>query len=730
MVKLNLLRSAGPFVLGLLGAAFFLAGLSGEGNLNQIAGVVRVAYRDGALALLWWGAAWGLGIGLTRLATGPSLRSIRSAATGSSQRRDSDETTLDELAIALGLGSALMLVLDATAGTLGLISASNGLVGWGLLGAGLLIGVRVIREAPVTGDESSSTLSAGIIATYGLGFGAICGLLIVAASISPGWLWSSEFSGFDALSYHLELPKQWFLSGGKIAPVEGVVYSALPSYVESAFLHLMSMRGNPIDGAYACQWWSMLATVATAFVLARLGRALIGPGAGVLAAAAFLATPWTTVVGTLAYNDMYPCLALASGWLLMARATGSDQRLDARAVLGLTLLASAAFGAKPSSILFTSLALLVLSLLRAGPRVLGYAPMALLTGVLLLAPWLVRNQLAYGSPCFPFLSGLFGLGPWTQEQMTVFLGAHGPSGSLTDRLGLLFEQWLGYGFGAAPSTREPWFALWGVLPLVGVATLIGLSIRARAAVKAWPVHALAVTLVMCAGWMLATHLKSRFLLPTVVPLALGAAALLTLLSARIGSRAGAKLVVGALMVALALPFFAFMREPVRANQELRAPSYMIDSADKRTGDWVANQLKELPPEQQQELLANADSIFMMNFGLPADARIVAIGFATPFYVLRPMSWTTVWDRGEFDRVVDEAPGTPAAWGPRLRARGFTHAVIDPTMLSVWARSGWINPALASDAWFVPFSSANKLFGKSIDGRIILTLTPPPTQGGG
>lgn len=277
MVKLNLLRSAGPFVLGLLGAAFFLAGLSGEGNLNQIAGVVRVAYRDGALALLWWGAAWGLGIGLTRLATGPSLRSIRSAATGSSQRRDSDETTLDELAIALGLGSALMLVLDATAGTLGLISASNGLVGWGLLGAGVLIGVRVIREAPVTGDESSSTLSAGIIATYGLGFGAICGLLIVAASISPGWLWSSEFSGFDALSYHLELPKQWFLSGGKIAPVEGVVYSALPSYVESAFLHLMSMRGNPIDGAYACQWWSMLATVATAFVLARLGRALIGP---------------------------------------------------------------------------------------------------------------------------------------------------------------------------------------------------------------------------------------------------------------------------------------------------------------------------------------------------------------------------------------------------------------------------------------------------------------------
>ena len=50
MVKLNLLRSAGPFVLGLLGAAFFLAGLSGEGNLNQIAGVVRVAYGidDGA----------------------------------------------------------------------------------------------------------------------------------------------------------------------------------------------------------------------------------------------------------------------------------------------------------------------------------------------------------------------------------------------------------------------------------------------------------------------------------------------------------------------------------------------------------------------------------------------------------------------------------------------------------------------------------------------------------
>ena len=98
------MRTIVPFALGLVAAAFLLAGMTGL-EANLILGVASVAYRDGLHALLWWAAACGLGLGIVRVAIGPSVQSIASAA----MRRTlghGERTTLDELAIALGLGSA------------------------------------------------------------------------------------------------------------------------------------------------------------------------------------------------------------------------------------------------------------------------------------------------------------------------------------------------------------------------------------------------------------------------------------------------------------------------------------------------------------------------------------------------------------------------------------------------------------------------------------------------
>ncbi len=731
-------RLAAPFVLGFLLTAFILTGWTGDAQTNVILSLGTVAYRDGSLALCWWAGAWGLGLGLTRLAIGPSLRAIRSAAVGRTPVHHADETSLDELAIALGLGSAFLLTLDAVLGSVGLLGSANGLVAWGVIGVGVILGARVLREAPVQVGGAASTSSvkapgevpapsSAITAVYGLAFGAITALLITAASSAPGWLWSSEFGGFDALSYHLVLPKEWFLAGGTITPIDGNVYSALPSFVESAFLHLMFLRSNPIDGAYACQWWAAGATLATAFALTRLARALISPHAGTMAALVFLATPWTTVVGSLAYNDMAPCLLLATGWLLLVRASGADQRLDLRAALSLALLAAAAFGGKPSALLFMAFPLLTLTLLRAGPRALRFAPMVLLLAVVVLSPWLVRNQLAYGNPCFPFLSKWFGSDSWSSEQMAVFQQAHGAPGTILERLPLFIDQWIGYGLIDPRTPREPWFPLWSVLPVVGLGALVWFASTSmkRAAPSGrfqhWSLHALLVIVVMGAGWVLATHLKSRFLLPSVVPLSLGVAALFVQVRAHFGERT----VAGVLIVALLVPFVAYMREPVRAGKELRAPSLFIDGADQRTGFLAAAALAEVPPDQRAALLQTADCSYFINFALPQDAKLVGIGFATPFYILRPLKWSTVWDRGAFDAVVDAAPGTPAAWGARLHALGFTHAVIDPTMLEVWSRSGWLNPSITSGQWLQPFVDANTLFARTVDGKIILTLEPAP-----
>ena len=49
-------------------------------------------------------------------------------------------------------------------------------------------------------------------------------VLLVAACSAPGWLWASEFGGYDALSYHLQLPKEW-LHLKKITTLDHNVYS-------------------------------------------------------------------------------------------------------------------------------------------------------------------------------------------------------------------------------------------------------------------------------------------------------------------------------------------------------------------------------------------------------------------------------------------------------------------------------------------------------------------------
>lgn len=725
------LKIAGPFTLGLLVALFVLAGCTGDAQINMAFAVAEVAYRSGMLAIVWWMGAWGLGLALSRVVIGPSVREITSAASGGGHRADGDRVGLDELAIALGLGGALMLVIDAVLGSLGLLVAAGGLVSWIVIAIGIVAGVRALRESVVTGDDDDETPAWTKVGRFAClaGLGAATGLLCVSASVAPGWLWSSEFAGYDALSYHLVLPKTWLVTTGVVGPVEGNVYSALPSFVESAFLQLMIMRGDWLEGAYACQWWSLGAVLATAFVVARLGRACIGPIGGMLAALLFLATPWTSVVGTLAYNDMFPCLALASGWLLVGAVPNDERRLDTRTAAALALLAAAAFGAKPSSVLFAAIPLVVAALAmgwkRGGLRNLRPAPIlvAVIVGLAVLAPWLVRNQLAYGSPTFPFLSGMFGLGPWSAEQLKVFLDAHGNPAGLGS-IALVWQQWLGYGFGSAPAPNEPWFPLWGVLPLLGLTGIVAITvaaIRSTGAAHRWAIVALLMLVAMLAGWLLASHVKSRFMLPSAIPLAIGAAAVLAAIARRVGSN----FTVGIALVALALPVVAFMREPVRGEQELAAPALMVNGHTQRTGEGLATAMKDMQPAQRQELIRQADSSFMINYLLPPDAKLVAIGYSTPFYLRRPISWSTVWDRGVFDQVVEESPGTPTAWGTRLRSLGFTHAVIDPTMMQVWMASGWLNPSLASGAWVTPFMDANTRIARSHDGKIIIALVPPP-----
>ncbi len=711
-------------LLACVAGVVWLCGLTGEAGTNVLLPFLDDARSNGLTAVLWWVGALGLGLGIVRVAFPVDALTGAGAATAGSTSSASGIgcTTRDELALACVIGLAAMLTVDNVLGTLGLLQAAGGAVAWGVPIVAGVIGVRLLRNAPLAGDGPSPlpTLArAGFAAVHGL----LAALILVAASAAPGWLWASEFGGYDAQSYHLPLAVAWVRPGAPVGPIEGNVYAALPSFVESTFAHLMLLRNEPIAASIACQWWAAITTLVGGFVVARLARRLIGASAAPIASAAYLATPWVVVVGTLAYNDAVPPIALAGGWLLLEVAT-RDRRIDLRSAALLALIAAAATGAKPTAFFFVALPLAAIAILRTSPRTLHLLPLAAAIGVAVLGAWLVRNWLAFGNPVFPFASAVFGPGPWSAEQHAIFAVAHAPDVPLLSRPLALWNEWIAYGIAGPPRP----FPQWSALPLLGLAGLAFAAARDR-----WARAALAAIAVMLLSWMLLTHLESRFLLATVVPLALGTAWLVERTS-RVLTRGGAiDARIGAIAAAaLAIaPVANYLREPNKPRgpdqPPLRAPSLSIGSIPVQTGDVAAALLAEAQKsgntELQRTLLGQATTPFAMNHLLPAEARVVGIGFATPFYIRRPMTTTTVWDRGPIDEVAERAPDAPATWGSLLRQRGFTHALVDSTMLENWRERGWLNPRLAKADWAQPFGQSNRMIARTVDGKIVFELAP-------
>ena len=74
-------------------------------------------------------------------------------------------------------------------------------------------------------------------------------------------------------------------------------------------------------------------------------------------------------------------------------------------------------------------------------------------------PWLLDNTLTVGSPFFPLLTGVFGLGHWTAIQSANWEAAHTGGGSLA----ALWTEWLGYrSSGHWQWSVTPWLVLVGL----------------------------------------------------------------------------------------------------------------------------------------------------------------------------------------------------------------------------------------------------------------------------
>jgi len=686
---------------------------------------VAIAATAGAIAVCWWfagrtgpppaeplraeslwtiavayapAAAWLLAaLGLGRLVSG-----LLPSATPPLERR----------LVAAALGVALLMALDGLLGRLGLLTAGGGGVAWLLTGTLALAAAWPRRGAetnssPADSDPSPRLPLPRLPWWSGLALAPALGTLLVASLAASGWLWSSEFGGYDALSYHLLLPREWF-EAGAMEPLAHNAYSGLPSHVEASTLHLMAMVRDPLAAQLPAQALQACLTALAAAAVFALARRLLGLSAALLAAGILLATPWTVVVGSLAYNEATASLMLAAGLAVTLspspssseRAGGDDRR---RAVL-VGILAAGAVGAKATAIALVALPLGLL-LLRATPRAGRRlaALLAIAAGLPMLLPWLIHNTLAFGQPFFPLLAGVLGGGGWSESQIEIFEAAHGPpaGAGLAGWAAAIGDELLRHGLGSNPQPGEPWRPWWGLLwPLGGLAAVA--AVRAGGERRRLALPLVGVLLAMLAFWSVLTHWESRFLVPAAVPLALLAAAAWPW--PRPGEPPASGLVPAAVVAFVAglLPGAILLGERPLGEGAARvgAPAAATGQVEAVSGRLHRRLLRD-PTLDRAARAAVLDTAPVWTFvDDPAltgrDGRVLLVGEARAFHLERPGEYASVWNRGRMSRLVRTHPDDPEAWRRALRGAGFTLVILDEGMIERWRRDGWWDPELDAD----------------------------------
>lgn len=646
-------------VIGVALAASLLAGWAGAGRGGTLS---LVSTLHLLLTSAWPGAmAVAASIGLGRAFT-PLLRGSR-----------------DPLLVQATLGLGLYLTFTHALGALGLVE--------GPLARAIAIGVPLGGLA-LAGEQAwrarhalSRAFPPTVVLPWILAAPAV-GVMFAAACVPPGWLWLSEGNGYDVVSYHLQLPQEWYLAG-RLRPFDHNVYSWLPGYVEAAYLHLMVVLGLPRagqdglgllsrgDAVVACQmlhaWFAMFA----AWCVARAVRGVLPQADGWLTrmtpgfcGALVLATPWTVVVGSMAYNEM-PMVALGAAALAAALDTGMSDRT--RATVS-ALLVGLACGAKP-----TALTLLggpvgaALALSIPPRRWLACALPAVGVGLAALAPWLARNAAWGPNPVFPFAASIFGDGHWTHEQTHRFADAHRFTGSPLDRFRAVF---LPMGSTARGFFHVQWGVFW---PLATAGAVVALARDRGARILAAMLGAFVV------AWLLTTHVQSRFLLAGLAP-----AVLLLASGARTVGRWGSGIVAATTLAHAALAWTLFLSE--RGGR----PTMLVPFG---TAVFTG---------QGTDASIDAGSRAACNRLVGPRSRVYLLGGA-PFYFTCPVEYHTTYDASPLGDAIERHPDDPHAWTRALLDLGIDHVLVDERdLVRLWLSdpsrepTGWADPRVTPE----------------------------------
>ncbi len=570
------------------------------------------------------------------------------------------------LAAALGLGAMSIGVLIG-----GLLGVLDRRVWTALLVLSAAAGVVRLHQLGGAEREHTAISESSTIAPWRLLWLVVvpfATLALLAASNAPGFLWAEEGFGYDVLEYHLQLPRE-YLDQGQITYLPHNVYASFPAGVEMLYLLAMIVHGDPVEcGTIAHMIHLFLGALVVAAAWAA-GRDR-SPRAGVVSGVAAASTGWLAYLSGLAYveNGMLFFGLCSVALLLQSIASSSLQEHASnpthsngmsKHLLLSGVLAGLACGCKYTAVVLIAFPIglawmMVSKSVRQG--VLGGGTFALGAAVA-FSPWLIKNQVMTGSPVFPLANEWFRASPpgWGEDNTRQWDRGH--SLKLDER-----------------SFRSRASALWTHIvgdanqrfgPLLLGLGFLGLAARRR---DRTDVALVVITLVQVLVWVFATHLYARFAVPLFIPLAI---------------LAGRSIVEGIGRIRGAIVIAA-----------------ILGGAGWNVSFAIARHVRESPDAAPASLFYEGhvpgfEYLGAINGDLPADAKVLLVGDARPFYIFRPTVYCVAFNHNPFlEWVLGSLDGKSEM--DRLRADGVTHILVHWEEVRRLVRTYGFSPPITVD----------------------------------
>jgi hypothetical protein len=148
------------------------------------------------------------------------------------------------------------------------------------------------------------------------------------------------------------------------------------------------------------------------------------------------------------------------------------------------------------------------------------------------------------------------------------------------------------------------------------------------------------------------------------------------------------------------------------------------------GHPIARLVEGLGPELGRPAVpevADVSPWAWINTHLDPGVHLYLLGDATPFLYERDVVYNTTWDAWPLAEAIRAHPSDPPAWTQALRTEGIDAVLVSFSELGRLSRSGWLDPALTSEAvsaWVESLGDPMMAWPES--GRALFLLAQPST----